>query len=78
MTKTGEFVRAHRELLSMSQEELGIKIGVSGQFISNIERGICLPPRLKISPLSRALKLSHKTLVRNLMIDFREKFINAE
>lgn len=44
---TGKLIRKKREKLSLSQTDIAKKLGVTPQFISNIERGVCeLPTKM--------------------------------
>lgn len=59
---TGEVLRLSRLDINMTQKELGEKIEVSSQFISNAERGLCeLPPRAlrKIAKMNDSFKVNY-------------------
>ena len=54
----GKKIREARERLDLTQFELSEKIGVSPNFLGDIERGIKLPSLNKLILLSNTLKLS--------------------
>jgi transcriptional regulator with XRE-family HTH domain len=55
--KSGELLKKFRIERGLSQGELGKKIDRHAQFVSNWERGLCLPPHEKMSLLVLVLKL---------------------
>lgn len=56
--KTGKVLKKIREREGFSQAALAKAVGCHPQFVSNWERGLCMPP-----------KHCHKTLARVLCID---------
>ncbi|MDI9521321.1 MAG: XRE family transcriptional regulator [Bacillota bacterium] len=56
--KMGEKIRRKREEAGISQEQLGEKLGVSFQAVSNWERNSSLPDTAKLSMLAKALNTS--------------------
>lgn len=54
----GKKIKEAREKLNLTQFELAEKIGVSQNFLGDIERGIKLPSLGKLIQLSNVLKLS--------------------
>ncbi len=54
----GKKIKEARENLNLTQFELAEKIGVSQNFLGDIERGIKLPSLSKLIQLSNVLKLS--------------------
>lgn len=61
---------AYREAAQLSQIELSEKIGFrNGQFISNIERGLCSVPRKKAKIFCEALNLSHDIFITAYLAD---------
>lgn len=59
MNEIAKVIRYNRLKQGLSQVELGIKIGVSGQMISNIERGLGFS-RKRANDFRDALKMSQK------------------
>lgn len=56
-TLFGNRVREARERLKLTQEELSEEVGMSKNYLSDIERGIKIPSIPKLIPLSNELKL---------------------
>lgn len=44
-----------RKAAGLSQPQLAGKLGYNGQFISNIERGVCYPPKHQLRKYAEAL-----------------------
>ena len=55
---TGEFFRTARLTQNMTQAELGEKLECDSQFVSNWERGLCLPPPAAIKTMVRSKMIS--------------------
>lgn len=58
----GEFIRAQREVASMSVRKLADLAGVSNPYLSQIERGLRRPSAEILQQLARALQISAETL----------------
>ncbi len=43
-TRSGAVMKAYREKLGLTQRELAQRFNMNSQFVSNWERGLCLPP----------------------------------
>ena len=57
-------IKEKREKLSMSQKELGLKLGYqNGQYISNMERGMCPVPLEKLDKIIYLLKLNANEVI---------------
>ena len=55
----GTVIKTHREKLKLSQREVSEHLGFkNGQFISNVERGMCPIPVYKFKDLAEVLKCS--------------------
>ena len=69
----GEFVKTHRKKVGLSQTQLSEILGYqNGQFISNVERGLCSVP-LKHAPVLReVLKVKAHELTRALLMDLED------
>jgi transcriptional regulator with XRE-family HTH domain len=67
-----------RTLRKLSQGAVANKLGYgSSQFISNVERGLCLFPVKKFKKLAKVLDIDVELLVSAYMADVKE-FINSE
>lgn len=63
MTIIGENVKAYRDKLSLTQEDLGQAIGhASGSYISAIERGVKHPTVIMIGKIALALDVTEADL----------------
>ncbi len=64
-SELGEIVRRERNKRQWTQEELGNKVGVTGQQIHNIEKGLTqLPGPDTLGALARALGIAEAVLLR--------------
>ena len=67
MTRLGDMLRDARERAKLTQEELGLRIGESQEFISRWERGMVdadVPKVAQCEGLSRELGIPVTTLLR--------------
>ena len=64
MEKFGELIRDERHFLKMNQNELGKKIGVTGAYITQIEKGQKIPSLPLIVGLAKALRIDEKHLLK--------------
>lgn len=71
MTIIGRTLKEARENSGYTQLELGRKVGASAQYISNIERGLCVMEPKKMLLAGRALKISKSTLVESALQDYK-------
>lgn len=60
----GLALRARREALQLSQEELGFRSAVHRTYISELERGLKNPSLTTLQKLATALETTKATLVR--------------
>lgn len=56
-TKVGMNIRLRRTRLSMTQEELAFRSGVSNNMISNVERGIQSPTVETVAAIAKVLDI---------------------
>lgn len=71
----GEFIKARRESLRLSQRALGLLFEppVTTQFISNIERGVTPLPPIHVPALAKILTVSELELMVLLEKEFAHK-----
>ncbi len=62
LAELGEFIKAQREIASMSVRRLADLAGVSNPYLSQIERGLRRPSAEVLQQLAKALKISVETL----------------
>lgn len=61
----------------LSQAQLSHKLGYrNGQFISNVERGLCNVPLKKITALAKHISVEPKKIVAAMTIDFNETLVS--
>jgi|GEM_PF-832174 len=74
----GTFIRQKREILGLSQKELGQKLmpPVTTQFISNMERGVTPLPATHIPALASALGVPESEITQVLEKEFLLKLAN--
>lgn len=74
------FIKTKRNELNISQKELSDKIGMrtrDGQFLSNVERGICQFPVRYVKQLAEALDVSEDTIVDLITSDYKKCILKA-
>ena len=59
----GEKLKSHRKLKNLTQEEVAEKIGVSGQAVSKLEKGECLPDCYNLKMLGKIYQTSVDSLL---------------
>ncbi len=64
MKQFGELIRDERHFLKMNQNDLGKKIGVTGAYITQIEKGQKIPSLPLIMALAKALRIDEKHLLK--------------
>jgi len=65
-----QLTKLSRKDIGMTQLELSEKLGYSnGQFVSNLERGVCGLPRKKMKIYCKALKVKRVDMVRVILED---------
>jgi len=62
VAELGEFIRAQRQIASMSVRRLADLAGVSNPYLSQIERGLRRPSAEILQQLAKALQISAETL----------------
>ena len=68
---TGELLRAARLKRDYSQAGLADKLkDIHVQFVSNWERGLCLPPSERMGDIIRILRISRKKVTHSMISDF--------
>lgn len=66
-----KFVRNNRIASELSQQELSLKLGYqNGQFISNVERGLCSIPAKQYKTLCKVLDIFPQELEIALRMDY--------
>lgn len=59
------------EEVDLSQQQLSMLLGYkNGQFISNVERGLCSIPSNKLKMISKTLKITKEDLKATLIKDY--------
>lgn len=65
-----------RKKMNMTQKDLAKKLNISGQFISNIERGKARLPLAYFHKVSKALDIPIKHMIRLRAQDIEQDMIN--
>ena len=65
----GEVLKALREELDLTQIDLAHRCRCHSQFVSNWERGICLPPSLEMNRMLNALPARRVTEFIKMLTD---------
>lgn len=64
-SRIGSYLRDSREASGLSQTEVAEKLGLStGQFVSNWERGVSMPPMEYLPKIVKLYKISKAELVQ--------------
>lgn len=69
----GALLRQRRRALGWSQVRLANQVGVQGETISRIERGLHMPSLKKLSELCRTLRVSLARLIAEIENDNRDE-----
>lgn len=69
----GSLVRAFRHQAGMTQEQLAEKIGMSTNFIGNIERGVSTPSATTLFRIALALNVTMQDLLNEHTLIWREE-----
>jgi len=72
----GQKLRNHRKTLSLTQEDVALKIGVSGQAISKWENAECLPDCYNLSSIAKAYGISLDILLDTSISESAENSIS--
>ncbi len=70
--KLGKFLKTKRIKSKMSQADAALSLKCHSQFISNIERGICLPPLKSLIILLTIYKVNQKEFIKRILTEERE------
>jgi len=74
----GLFVRVKRLESGLSQTDLAKALGFkNGQFVYNVERGLCSIPEHKIAHAADILSVSPYTLIRHMVRDYKSNLAGA-
>lgn len=77
MSHVARVIKTKREKAKVSQAELAEALGYgSGQFISNIERGLAALPPTAITNTCNMLNIKNMVLIDAMTKDYREKLIS--
>lgn len=75
--RIGKLVREARQKTKWSQTDVSGMLGwKNGQFMSNIERGLCSVPSKYIPAMCELLKLSTNDVIEAMIDDYREQLQN--
>jgi len=67
------YLKARRAEVGISQGDLSRSIGFkNGQYISNIERGLCSIPSAKITALATSLKTKPRDIIDVMVMDYHD------
>lgn len=69
----GELVKTSREKTPWSQSDLGAVIGVTGQYVSNIERGLAGVPVKQAYALSKRLNITLDEMKTAMLKDYEAR-----
>ena len=70
MTYIGNLLYQTRIEANLTQKQLGHKLGISAQYISNIERGLCVMEPKKMKKAARVLKVPQAKFVKAACDDY--------
>lgn len=74
---TGSEIKRFRKRKNLTQKHLANLLGVTEQFISNIENERATVPSFYLPILSRTLGVHVKDLIELLVQDYRQKLIDS-
>ena len=68
---TAKVIKSYRQKTSLSQSDLSVQLGYrNGQFISNVERGLCSIPLKKLKVVCHILAIPHDEMKEALLKDY--------
>lgn len=70
MSYIGDLIKRRRKELKLSQNDLGKELGFGGQYVSNIERGMCVFPKEKIKLTATVLKIDPRIIIHRMTFDY--------
>ena len=71
-------VRSGRLASGLSQNQLSHKLGYkNGQFISNVERGLCSVPADSIVRLAKAIEIDPGSLIQAAVADYKDYLVST-
>lgn len=73
----GSYLAEKRKKVGISQAELGERVNVHSQFVSNWERGLCAPPSHAMKELVKVLSV-HKSEFKRIALRDAEEDINSK
>ena len=74
----GRFLADARVDAGVTQAEVAEGLGLaSAQFVSNVERGLCLPPVKHIRPWSKLIKVNPERMVDNILLVERARILTV-
>ena len=68
-TASGDLLRQARGKAGFTQSKVAEKTGMHKQFVSNYERGLCLPPHDKMLDIMKLTKLNKKKMLETIVQD---------
>lgn len=69
-----KLIKSSRLKLGVSQTFLAANIDAKGgQFVSNIERGLCSIPEPKVKAVAKVLNISEEAIINAMVEDYREQ-----
>ncbi len=71
MIKLGDYIRQEREKRNFTQTEVAKKVGITGQFLSNMERDVCGVPPKVLAKMIAVLKIDRQEIVDLMVEKFR-------
>lgn len=75
-TNIAKILKTNRIKVGLSQTKLSEKLGFkNGQFVSNVERGLCNLPMKSIKKVSVELEIDQEILIDAMTQDFKEHLI---
>lgn len=76
--RVGKYFRRRRTEVGLTQTDLSRILGYStSQFVSNWERGLCMPPMGSMAKLCEVLKIPRKEIVDLLTEEYRRNLEKA-
>ena len=71
MSLLGEELKNIRDKKNRSQRSVATQMGISAQYLSNVERGKCVLAPMHIKSASKALRVRTSALVELAVADYR-------
>ena len=77
MGSLGAYLKKKRLESGYTQLEIGTSVGVSIQYVSNVERGVCFPSRGRVGVWAEMIGANKSRVLKEILTCYRKMYRNA-